>query len=680
MINLLAQTSNKIDIILNPFQSYTIPIDDWINTGINFIVDHFRPFFQAIRIPVNWLLESLSTGLISIPPTVLIIIILLLVWQFTTKKIVIYSLFSLIFIGLIGAWEQAMVSLSLVLTAVIFSVIIGIPLGVMAAKNNRVEKIIRPVLDVMQTIPTFVYLVPVVMLFGIGEVPGVIATIIYATPPLIRLTNLGIRQVSSEAVEAAIAFGSTPLQILWEVQLPLAMPAILTGLNQTILFALGMSVITAMIAVPGLGLMVLQGVGRLDVGLASIGGIGIVLMAILLDRITQEIGQFNPIHPWYERGLIGLFRSSFSPQKTKIASVIVIALILTGIAGQSLMGTLTPSSPNNQWIRPVTGTTPLSQFISEIVNLGLEELGYSVATPKPLNPVLQYYAISQNQADFTANHWEKLQIQSFKNSDKDEKLTKVGTVVNSALQGYQIDRKTANQYQIKSLDQLRDPEIAKLFDTDGDGKANLIGCETGFSCEPVINYHLKAYELENTVEQDVGQYSALMAETITRYRQGKPILYYTWTPHWMASVLEVDRDVVWLEVPFTALPQNQSEITVAETPTGLKNLGFAVDRIRLVATHNFLENHQSAKRFFEQVQIPITDINQEQQQVYQGEDQAADIHRHAKTWITHHQSLFDCWIEAAKNDNLTVCSDNQVLRQSESVIENSVPSPGVELT
>jgi glycine betaine/proline transport system permease protein/glycine betaine/proline transport system substrate-binding protein len=172
-------------------------------------------------------------------------------------------------------------------------VIIGIPLGVVAAQNDPVEHLIRPVLDVMQTIPTFVYLVPVVMLFGIGEVPGVIATIIYATPPLIRLTNLGIRQVSSEAVEAAIAFGSTPLQVLWEVQLPLAMPAILTGLNQTILFALGMSVITAMIAVPGLGLMVLQGVGRLDVGLASIGGIGIVLMAIILDRITQAIGQIN---------------------------------------------------------------------------------------------------------------------------------------------------------------------------------------------------------------------------------------------------------------------------------------------------------------------------------------------------------------------------------------------------
>ncbi|NQZ62813.1 ABC transporter permease subunit, partial [Crocosphaera sp.] len=153
------------------------------------------------------------------------------------------------------------------------------------------ERVIRPLLDVMQTLPSFVYLVPVVMLFGIGEVPGVIATIIFAIPPLIRLTNLGIRQVSPEVTEAAIAFGSTPWQVLWEAQIPLAMPTILAGVNQAILMALSMSVVTSMIAVPGLGQMVLQGVGRLDVGLAAVGGLGIVLLAIMLDRMTQAISQ-----------------------------------------------------------------------------------------------------------------------------------------------------------------------------------------------------------------------------------------------------------------------------------------------------------------------------------------------------------------------------------------------------
>jgi ABC-type proline/glycine betaine transport system permease subunit len=161
----------------------------------------------------------------------------------------------------------------------------------------------------MQTIPIFIYLVPVVMLFGIGKVPGAIATIIFALPPLIRLTNLGIRQVSEEVVEAAIAFGSTPWQVLWEAQIPLAMPTILTGLNQTILFALGMSVVTSMIAVPGLGLMVLQGVGRLDVGLAAVGGLCIVLLAIMLDRITQAVGKANSKGFWLQRGPIGFLLS-----------------------------------------------------------------------------------------------------------------------------------------------------------------------------------------------------------------------------------------------------------------------------------------------------------------------------------------------------------------------------------
>jgi len=166
---------------------------------------------------------------------------------------------------------------------------VGIPLGIISAKNDRLERLIRPLLDVMQTLPTFVYLVPVVMLFGIGEVPGVIATIIFAIPPLIRFTNLGIRQVSKEVIEAGIAFGSTPWQLLWEAQIPLAMPTILAGVNQSILMALSMSVVTSMIAVPGLGQMVLQGVGRLDVGLAAVGGLGIVLLAIMLDRLTQAI-------------------------------------------------------------------------------------------------------------------------------------------------------------------------------------------------------------------------------------------------------------------------------------------------------------------------------------------------------------------------------------------------------
>lgn len=290
---------------LNPFEFYTIPLDDWINQAIAFIVDNFRPLFQVIRTPVSWVLEGIQEGLLAIPPLILLLLLGLLAWQLAGWKIGLFSFLSLIGLGFVGVWEQAMVSLSLVVTAVIFCVLAGIPLGVVCAGSDRIERIAGPILDAMQSIPPFVYLIPVVMLFGIGEVPGVIATIVYAIPPLIRLTNLGIRQVPKDVVEAATAFGSSPRQVLWEAQLPLAMPSILAGINQTVLFALGMSVITAMIAVPGLGLMVLQGVGRLDVGLSAVGGLGIVVLAIILDRITQEICKLEQLATWHSRGLVG---------------------------------------------------------------------------------------------------------------------------------------------------------------------------------------------------------------------------------------------------------------------------------------------------------------------------------------------------------------------------------------
>lgn len=288
---LATEKPEGINVLLNPFQLYTIPLDDWISQSIEFIVKNFRPFFQTISLPIGWGLKRIEWGFSAIPPLIFIIIIGILAWKLAGKKIAIYSIISLTLIGFVGAWEQAMVSLALVVTAVLFCLMVGIPVGVISAKNDPLERVIRPLLDVMQTLPSFVYLVPVVMLFGIGEVPGVIATIIFAIPPLIRLTNLGIRQVSPEVTEAAIAFGSTPWQVLWEAQIPLAMPTILAGVNQAILMALSMSVVTSMIAVPGLGQMVLQGVGRLDVGLAAVGGLGIVLLAIMLDRMTQSISQ-----------------------------------------------------------------------------------------------------------------------------------------------------------------------------------------------------------------------------------------------------------------------------------------------------------------------------------------------------------------------------------------------------
>jgi len=292
--------------ILNPFEESVLPLDSWVESGLNWLVEHGRPLFQAIRVPIDFILTSFETALVSTPAPFMIMILFLLAWQFSSLRLGVATLLSLTFISLIGAWSQAMTTLSLVMTSVFFCLLIGLPLGIWLARSHTAAKFIRPILDAMQTTPAFVYLVPIVMLFGIGNVPGVVVTIIFALPPVVRLTILGIQQVPEELIEAGHAFGANDKQMLYRIQLPLALPTIMAGVNQTLMLSLSMVVIASMIAVGGLGQMVLRGIGRLDMGLAAVGGLGIVVLAILLDRITQELGQNvgDTKTRWYHTGPI----------------------------------------------------------------------------------------------------------------------------------------------------------------------------------------------------------------------------------------------------------------------------------------------------------------------------------------------------------------------------------------
>lgn len=299
----------------------SLPVQDWINQGLNWFVGHFRPAFQALRQPVDALLGGVEAALQYPPTLVMIGILSLLAWQLAGARMAVATLISLMVIGLLGIWPEAMVTLSLVLTALFFCVLIGLPLGIWLARSERANRMVRPLLDAMQTTPAFVYLVPVVMLFGIGNVPGVIVTIIFALPPLVRLTNLGIRQVRPDLVEATQSYGASPWQLLTRVQLPLAMPSIMAGINQSLMLSLSMVVIASMIAVGGLGLMVLRGIGRLDMGLATVGGLGIVILAIVLDRLTQALSQPQRHgQPWRQRGPVGLVMRLFSRSRAEAAS------------------------------------------------------------------------------------------------------------------------------------------------------------------------------------------------------------------------------------------------------------------------------------------------------------------------------------------------------------------------
>jgi glycine betaine/proline transport system permease protein len=295
---------------LNPFASIDLEIDSRTD-GIKEWAIANRDTIQPIKSFFGQIIAQIDTALHAVPPTIMIVLLALIAWQVAGQRVAILVTACLVALGLLdpAAWSLAMTTLAIVISAVILCVIIGLPLGILTGKSDRFEAAIRPVLDTMQTIPAFVYLVPVVMLVGIGNVSGVIVTIIFSLPPLVRLTSLGIRGVNPSVVEAARAFGATPTQIMFKVELPLATPTIFAGLNQTIMLSLSMVVIASMIAVPGLGNEVLRAMGRLDAGKAIVGGLGIVILAIVLDRITQGLGRSGRERGhrhWWEAGPIGL--------------------------------------------------------------------------------------------------------------------------------------------------------------------------------------------------------------------------------------------------------------------------------------------------------------------------------------------------------------------------------------
>ena len=266
-----------------------IPIAEWIEKNIKEWLFTQRPLFKKLSAPIDGVLNGLDTLFNFIPFPLVVLIFILFAYKTNGIKFAILAALSLVFIDLVDLWKETMTTLAMIFTAVIFCMLIGIPLGIAASRSNLFEAIMRPILDIMQTIPSFVYLIPVVMLFGVGLTPGVVATIIFALPPIIRLTNLGIRQVGKGFKEAGASLGLNKSLILRKIEIPLAMKTIMAGANQTLMLALSMVVIAALIGAGGLGLTVYVALGRLDIGAAVIGGTGIVILAIILDRITQKI-------------------------------------------------------------------------------------------------------------------------------------------------------------------------------------------------------------------------------------------------------------------------------------------------------------------------------------------------------------------------------------------------------
>ena len=267
-------------------------IDDWIL----WLTVNLSWLFNGIKTGIIKVLVFIADVLVWIPWPVTILAVTLAAWKISGRTMAIFTAVALVLLGLMGRlpgntsslWEGSMETMALIFVSVTISLVIGIPLGVLASRSSLVDSIMRPILDGMQTMPSFVYLIPGILFFGLGNVPAVAATVIYAVPPVIRLTNLGIRQVPAETVEAARSFGSTPMQLLTKVQIPLALPTIMAGINQTTMMALAMVVIASLVGAGGLGESVLRALGRTEAGNSAIAGLAIVVLAIIVDRITQS--------------------------------------------------------------------------------------------------------------------------------------------------------------------------------------------------------------------------------------------------------------------------------------------------------------------------------------------------------------------------------------------------------
>lgn len=272
-----------------------MPLAGWIDGAVDWIAVEGAAVFDAIADVLLTLLLYVERGLKWMPWWAVILLLAVAGWRIASRRMSLGIVLGMAFIGVLGLWDPAMETLSIIIAATLLAVVAGVPIGITMARASVVERVLRPTLDLMQTMPSFVYLIPVLMVFPLGAVPALIATFVYAIPPVIRLTNLGIRQVSEDVIEAAHAFGSTPWQLLTRVQLPLALPTIMAGINQTIMMALAMVVIASMIGAGGLGSEVLRGIARLEVGRGLVAGLSIVIMAIIIDRLTQNLAQTESV-------------------------------------------------------------------------------------------------------------------------------------------------------------------------------------------------------------------------------------------------------------------------------------------------------------------------------------------------------------------------------------------------
>lgn len=374
---------------MNALLMSPIPVGQWIESLTDWLTRNLSGLFSILQVIGDFLMNNMSQLLLAIPPLLFVVLVTIAVYFISRKKwgFTAFTLVGLLFIYNQGLWNPLMETLTLVTISSLVSILIGVPLGILAAKSDTAQAIIQPILDLMQTMPGFVYLIPAVAFFGIGRVPGVFASVIFALPPTVRMTNLGIRQVSHELVEAAESFGSTSKQRLFDLELPLAKSTIFAGINQTIMLALSMVVIGSMIGAPGLGRGVLTALQRADIGSGFVNGLSLVILAIILDRVTQNLNR-----PATEQ-------RSKNKKRNRYITLGVVGALLLGLIVPSFLGGGGGKKVNLSY---VTWDTEVAS--THVVATILEEMGYDV-TLTPLDNAIMWESVTKGEADAMVGAW-----------------------------------------------------------------------------------------------------------------------------------------------------------------------------------------------------------------------------------------------------------------------------------
>ncbi|KOV65850.1 glycine/betaine ABC transporter permease [Streptomyces sp. MMG1121] len=579
------------------------------------MVDHFSWLFDAIKAVMEGMYNGIDTVLAAPEPLLMAGILAVIAWWLRGLLAGVLAFAGFALVDSLQLWDQAMSTLALVLVATVIALVISVPLGIWAARSKAVSATVRPVLDLLQTMPSMVLLIPAMLFFGLGTAAGVVATLIFALAPGVRMTELGIRQVDAELVEAAEAFGTTPRNTLWRVQLPLALPTIMAGVNQVIMLGLSMVVIAGMVGTGGLGGAVNEAIGQLDIGYGFEAGVGIVVLAIYLDRMTGALGtQLSPLG----RRAAAKARTrawSYRPRPAvAVVGVVVLALVAggMGVFGGSSGDSEASGTDVGKGKQIKIGYIPWDEGVAStfLWKEILEERGFKVTTTQYAAGPL-YTGLATGQLDFETDSWLP--------TTHAEYWKKYGKQLDDLGKWY---GPTSLELTVPSY--VKDVNsLADLKDHASEFGGKIVGIEPSAGEMGLLKSKvLKEYGLQGTYDVIDGSTPAMLAELQRAYAKKQPVLVTLWSPHWAYS----DYDLKRLKDPKGAWGSGDGVHT-------LSRKGFAQDNPQV---GTWLKD-------FSMTEKQLTGLEAQIQKAGKGKEQDA-----VRTWLRANPGLVDQWAPVAK--------------------------------